>query len=65
MQYYLKHNPTGEKFIMDFFPVDFNIDVNPNNGLFPTIEQCQRQIAIWNRAEKNYKNEFTYSLKEM
>lgn len=65
MIYYILHNPTGQKFIMDFSPADFNSKEKPDSWLPPTIEQARAQIELWNRAEKAYKNEFTYSLEEM
>lgn len=62
VQYILTDNATGDKYIMDFKPADFHSSVKDDDGLPCTFCQAVVQLDIWNRAQKNYKNEFTYSL---
>jgi len=62
MNYLLTENLTGETYIMSFSDMDFNLNVKPHDGNPPTLKQALVQIDIWNRAQQNYKNEFTYSL---
>lgn len=61
-QYILTDNATGDEYIMDFKPADFHLSVKDNDGLHHTFCQAVVQLDIWNRAQKNYKSEFTYTL---
>jgi len=47
---------------MEFTFMDFHLSVKAPDGSSPTLEQAIMQIDIWNKAQRNYKNEFTYSL---
>jgi hypothetical protein len=55
-------NDTGNKYVMEFTAMDFHLSVKPYDGNPPTLKQASMQLDIWNRAQRNYKNEFTYSL---
>jgi hypothetical protein len=65
MNYLLIDNATNEVYIMSFSDMDFNLSVKPQDGNPPTLQQARIQIDIWNRAQKNYKNEFTYLLENI
>lgn len=62
MNYSLTDNATGEVYVMTFLARDFHLSVKAPDGSPPTLEQAQTQINIWNKAQRNYKNEFTFSL---
>jgi len=62
MNYILIDNSTGNKYVMEFTFMDFHLSVKAPDGSSPTLEQAIMQIDIWNKAQRNYKNEFTYSL---
>lgn len=62
MNYSLTDNATGKVYIMTFSDKDFHLSVKAPDGSPPTLKQAQTQIQIWNRAQKNYKDEFTFSL---
>ena len=64
IKYIMVDNATGDKYITEFKPDDFHLSIKNNDGLPNTWCQAVLQLDVWNRAQRNYKNEFTYSMFE-
>lgn len=69
MRFTLRVNETGELHEYNFRVSDFSNSVTGVsaaagfvNGFEPTREQALHQISIWNRAQENYRREFSYFL---
>lgn len=67
MKWICRVNATGEEFSARFDRTDFSGHIKGVAESFaangePTLDQARQQIDIWNRAQENYRNEFTYRI---